>query len=993
MRKFLYLLVLPILFLMTGCGEPKVVVINEAQKEEMVEEIAAEVVDEYNLGDLMVLGGVTKIGIPRQATFTAPFWPGLDDAVDIGREENRFRGLYLSGNATTSEDIHLTNWQLGTPTYESVNDFFNLQASPGRHTGGEITLNDGQTFDIAAGTGIIRITDDDISQLKFFDWVASTTIDIATSSAEYIGIDYNAGSPIIVTKVNDNTWNLDTEFPLGSVTNQDGSLHDNENPWWTSDGLTNVIERFQAMGYVARDDYVGGLIIGVTGTRNPTLTKGTLWSRLTEFDITAKDTSGADEFWAWWRDGSGGWTRGSVASSTYTVTHYDDDSGGVIPIPAQGKFANFWVWTDSHDDGELMLIYPQNFYTSAAGAEAENVPVFPTSWYEHGILLGRILFEKNVDAPTQVQSVFSTTFIAAQASDHGNLTGLDDDDHIQYLLEDGSRDLSADWVVTQSIQMVDATITDRLYVATDLAIATTTPWDGYELAVTGDGVFDGHVTTTLSISVPEICFAGGNCVSSAVDLTQAQTVAGVKTFSSFPLGPGTTPTAGDELIDKTYCDALAGGFNFKTAVKAATADTTATSGPQTIDGYSAVAGNRILIKNATTTSNNGCYLVVDPGDWTICLDSDTDAEVGPGTAYFVTGGDTQAGDAYAIVTDDPITPGITELEFVQISKPPQYTAGDGMNLNTLEFETDLTANRPLYINSTELDIRLGYGLDIDDLYQLRANTSTDIVWNIPELTVDQATSTNRIYVTTDLAVATTTPWDGYELAVDGDIIASGKIFAETNMAIATSTPWADYELAVTGDIVASGNLLIVGGGQFARATSTDRLYVGTDLAIATTTPANAYELAVTGDGIFSGNLLVEGGGQFTRATTTDRLYVGVDMGIATTTPWEGYELAITGDLVVTGGSLLERATTTDRLYIGVDLAIATTTPWNGYEFAMVGEAMFAGTVGQVAISEGVATTTNALAVSDSVSGAGGRICWDAASTTPHTVISGDSTCP
>jgi len=320
-------------------------------------------------------------------------------------------------------DVYIPSMD-GDTTYRSINDWFKLFNSAGRITGGEITKNDGQTYSVAAGTGLIRVLDDDVSQVKFIDWSASSTIDIATNTAEYVGVEYNGGSPRIITKSSVD-WNYDTEFPLGSVLNQNGDLYDLSNPWWISDGLTNVIERFQAEGFTKRDDYVGGLIIGVTGTRNPTLSAGTVWSRLNEFEIDAKDCSTGDTFYAFYRDGAGGWLKSETASTTYQVTYYDDNNGEP-ELMNNNYYANWWVFAeiDADNNGQLMLIYPQNQYSTVATAEAEEVPTFPTPWYEHGILLGRILFKQGTDAPIEVQSVFSTVFNSSQATNHANLSNL-----------------------------------------------------------------------------------------------------------------------------------------------------------------------------------------------------------------------------------------------------------------------------------------------------------------------------------------------------------------------------------------------------------------------------------------------------------------------------------------------------------------------------------------------------------------------------------------
>ena len=50
----------------------------------------------------------------------------------------------------------------------------------------------------------------------------------------------------------------------------------------------------------------------------------------------------------------------------------------------------------------------------------------------NGILIGRILIKQGVATPIEVQTAFDTIFNPAQATDHGNLAGLGDDDHPQY---------------------------------------------------------------------------------------------------------------------------------------------------------------------------------------------------------------------------------------------------------------------------------------------------------------------------------------------------------------------------------------------------------------------------------------------------------------------------------------------------------------------------------------------------------------------------------
>lgn len=363
------------------------------------------------------------IGITTAALETSKVpYTGATGSVALGSYGiSASTGIYSS--TVTAHDFVVPRQLLSTCEYSTVNDYMNSFGSVGRKTGGVITDAGSQTVNVSSGTGLIKATDDNNAQLMFFTWASSSGISVPLDSIRYIGVKYNSGSPIIDSRLT-NVWDLDTEFPLGSVINQSDDLYINNNPWWVTDGLTNIIERFQAQGYVVRDNYVGGLVLGYTGTRNPTLTAGTVWSRLNEFSIAAKDCSGTDTFYGFYRDGGTGWTR-TTALSSWSVTEYDDNSGTLATLGAN-KYANFWVFIeiDTVNSGQLMLIYPQNSYNTSAAAEAESVPTFPSTWYEHGILVGRILFKQGTDIPIEVQSAFEVIFNPSEATDHNNLSNL-----------------------------------------------------------------------------------------------------------------------------------------------------------------------------------------------------------------------------------------------------------------------------------------------------------------------------------------------------------------------------------------------------------------------------------------------------------------------------------------------------------------------------------------------------------------------------------------
>ena len=65
---------------------------------------------------------------------------------------------------------------------------------------------------------------------------------------------------------------------------------------------------------------------------------------------------------------------------------------------------------------------------------------------------------------------------------------------------------------------------------------------------------------------------------------------------------------------------------FKRSVKAATTSNITLSAPQTIDGIALIAGDRVLVKDQTTTTQNGIY-VVQAAAWTRALDANTSSKI------------------------------------------------------------------------------------------------------------------------------------------------------------------------------------------------------------------------------------------------------------------------------------------------------------------------------------------------------------------------------
>ena len=389
---------------------------------------------------------------------------------------------------------------INTPVCDSLGCIINKSLSAGVLTGGLITDAGSNTIDISAGSGLVKALDLEEAELFAFGWPELTGVAIPSDSIRYIGVEYNAGTPQIIVKTSD-TWDLDTDFPLGKAVRND-TLHILNDPWLVSDIHTNILERFQGIGKFTRDAFIGGLMLSVPGTRNIALTSGSVWTHINEYAITSKDTSISGTFVISWVDTIGNQTETSV--SQYPVTQWNDLTQDTLQTIPNNQYANWWVYAEVEHD-VLHLVYPQNVYNNIAKAEVETAPAnIPLHVQETAILVGRIIFQEGVDVPIQVQSAFEETFTASLVADHGNLAGLTDNDHPQYALV-SDRFVSTEQTGNSSQQTIAHGLSG---IPTGVLVSVTDDNSGAGFVIT-EGTHDStniYVTCTLNVKYKVLAF-------------------------------------------------------------------------------------------------------------------------------------------------------------------------------------------------------------------------------------------------------------------------------------------------------------------------------------------------------------------------------------------------------------------------------------------------------------------------------------------------------
>ena len=166
-------------------------------------------------------------------------------------------------------------------------------------------------------------------------------------------------------------------------------------------------------------------------------------------------------------------------------------------------------------------------------------------------------------------------------------------------------------------------------------------------------------------------------------------------------GFGTT-----SLVTKEYVDAVKVGLDFKDSVRVASTANVTISGPgAAIDGITLSSGDRVLLKNQSTASQNGIYVFNGAASaLTRATDADSSTEVTAGMFVFVEEGTVNADQGFVLTTDGTITVGSTSLSFTQFSGAGQIVAGDAITKtgNQLDVNDD---NITLEVNSDSLRIK------------------------------------------------------------------------------------------------------------------------------------------------------------------------------------------------------------------------------------------------------------------------------------------------
>ena len=424
-------------------------------------------------------------------------------------------------------------------------------------------------------------------------------------------------------------------------------------------------------------------------------------------------------------DGSGNTSWAAVASGAFTIS---DGS-------TTDNFSTGDTLTFAGGEGITTTVTDNNISFAAEDATETNKGIATFDGADFTVTSGDVTVnaERIQDIAGAMFTSNTETRITATYQDADGTVDLVVDDDLNNYSNTTSAFIKADTSdtltnkVINGSQLVDASVSsDKLTGSiTNAKLAN----DGVTIGSTDVSL--GDTITALAgmtqIAVDNITILDNSITSTNANgnITLDPNGSGTVDVNSSKITSVTTPTAASDAATKGYVDSVANGLDVKASVRyATTADvagtynngagtiTAGSNGAFSIDSQVPTAGDRILLKNQSTTTQNGIYTVTTVGSGSAAYvltrtpDADAASEITGGAFVFVEEGTANADNGYVFTHNGEPTLGTDAITLAQFSGAGQISNGAGLTKtgNTLAVAVDTTS---IEISSNELQVVAG----------------------------------------------------------------------------------------------------------------------------------------------------------------------------------------------------------------------------------------------------------------------------------------------
>lgn len=281
--------------------------------------------------------------------------------------------------------------------------------SSGALSGFLLTDNGNGTVNIASGAALLRSTNSEIGVLSKYTIPAVTNLALTDNANNFVLVNYNAGTPSITVTTDPATINTTTNSLLYVVSRVGNVLNHVYAGEQNVDSNGKLRRRFLNIEPITRAQ---GATISFTN-RNISVTAGLFYAGLTPYATPLLGSTFTNVY-----NSASVWTR-QTAQTLVNNTQYNVN--GVLTTMNTGRFRVDYVY--------LLVNNPSQVYTVMGGAQYNNLaearlaPLpssLPVELQRLGVLVGRLIIEKDAAAITEVSSAYDVRFNASTVINHND---------------------------------------------------------------------------------------------------------------------------------------------------------------------------------------------------------------------------------------------------------------------------------------------------------------------------------------------------------------------------------------------------------------------------------------------------------------------------------------------------------------------------------------------------------------------------------------------
>lgn len=382
--------------------------------------------------NLALINGVTY-DLQDEHPGTSGYFTGSADRTKVVSDSD----LTFAYNGTNTENSGFTiagNLYMGLKHAEitQVTDLIQHTNPVGLVEGGELAPGVGLSVEVSEGFGYLEDAISDVA--RRVEW-PTTSVALIDNSAQYIYID-NDGVPSATLAPPDYT----TTIILGKAFTGGGfTIGVNFFPN-TAHHSATLIDEFlrKAVGPIFG---TGAIVSESTTPFELDVSNGTFYYSTLVYPITGGSAISFTHIYH-----TAGQIDFGLPTTLVNNTQYDNMTDLVSLSPGHYTKHVLWLSTNVVTGDYYLLVVGQEEYATLLEAENAPLPIASGAFSEDTVPVAAIIVQEGAANISEIIDIrprigFQSPSSSA-SSDHGNLTGLLDDDHPQYLLTNGSRTLS-----------------------------------------------------------------------------------------------------------------------------------------------------------------------------------------------------------------------------------------------------------------------------------------------------------------------------------------------------------------------------------------------------------------------------------------------------------------------------------------------------------------------------------------------------------------------